>query len=90
MKVLLSVAAKQKIANTHLTAIQTKRLKKAIVHIEDTPISQLCQSGVVHKLQVPGVEDLYSYRTGLSKRILFSSSKDGAMIHDIINYKSIK
>ena len=83
-KVQIKKGASQKIRESNLSPSQARRIKKAIAELDSVELEKLQKNWRVRKLKIPNLQNVYSFRAGISARILFTPIDDHILIHDIV------
>ena len=88
-KTLLKKGSAKGIRSSITSSAQAKRLARAILELQNYSITELQKRGKVRKLNVAG-GNVYTYRVGVSERIIFSPMEGKNIVHDIVDIRNDK
>ena len=91
--VKIKKGASRAMKTSEISSRKAEKISKAILELQSTSLADLQKMGKVRKLKIQNLSNVFTFRVGLSERILFTPVDDKIMIHDIIdvrNSKSIK
>lgn len=89
-KVKIKKGASHLIKSSTISSKQAEKIFKAIVELQNTDLSVLQKTGKVRKLKIQDLSNIYTFRAGISERILFTPIDNKIMIHDIIDVRRNK
>lgn len=72
------------ITSEKMSAYELKRIKLALLDIDNVPITVLSEKGLVKKLKT---NNLYMYRAGTTLRVVFGIENGCAIVYTAVNTK---
>lgn len=89
-KTMVNKTMIKEIKKSKLSPFAVRRISKAIEHISEMKVSEIRNSGKIQKINIPGHDDVYMYRSSGRERIIFSISDEGKLVHEILTADDIR
>lgn len=89
-KMRIKKGSSRLIKSSNISSKQAQKISKAIMELQNTQLQLLQKTGKIKKLKLPNLSNVYSFRAGMSERIIFSQVDDKLVIHDIVDVRNNK